>query len=281
MHLVTVQPAVPALLLAEEPQVGQTAQREAQEWARDYLSSTSRALSGTHDVRVTCAALEGSPPATLAEYVRLNGIGLIVMTTHGRSRISRFWLGSVTDQLLRRVAVPVLLLRAGTGRDHAEFHSVLVALDGSPAGEAVLEPTIALTSLGHATQYVLVHVIEPPIPIVTRMALHPAHMPPHWVERQRHAAQGYLETLAGRLRADGVSVTERVMVARGIGAQIIDVARAVGSDLVAVGTHGPRGAERLLLGSVADKVVRGATQPVLVVPIQTDRTRDQRESAER
>ena len=54
---------------------------------------------------------------------------------------------------------------------------------------------------------------------------------------------------------------------RGVAEQVLALAEACAADCIAVGTHGARGLERLLLGSVADKVVRGARVPVLVAPL--------------
>jgi nucleotide-binding universal stress UspA family protein len=61
-------------------------------------------------------------------------------------------------------------------------------------------------------------------------------------------------------------VHTEVISARGPGEQILGCGQSIGADLIVVGTHGARGVERMLVGSVADKVIRGATQPVLVVP---------------
>ena len=69
-----------------------------------------------------------------------------------------------------------------------------------------------------------------------------------------------------RLRSQGISVATEMIAARGVGEQILGLAQSTGADLIVVGTHAARGMERLLLGSVADKVIRGASQPVLVVP---------------
>jgi nucleotide-binding universal stress UspA family protein len=68
-------------------------------------------------------------------------------------------------------------------------------------------------------------------------------------------------------------VDVKVVVGAGVAAQILELASVEGSDLIVVGTHGAGGVERLLLGSVADKVVRGATQPVLVVPARAGAAR--------
>jgi nucleotide-binding universal stress UspA family protein len=61
-----------------------------------------------------------------------------------------------------------------------------------------------------------------------------------------------------------------VVVGGPVAAEILELARTSGADMIAMGTHGRRGLERLLLGSVADKVVRGSDTPVLVTPLLAD-----------
>jgi nucleotide-binding universal stress UspA family protein len=169
------------------------------------------------------------------------------------------------------VKTPVLLLHHKDGAPHAEFRNILVALDGSSDSERALEPAIALGTLTSGARYTLVQVLEPPVALITRMAMQPFPMPRHWQDLQENAARSYLAHMAECLQARGLSVATQLRSARGIGEQIVDVARTEGADLIAVGTHGARGIERLLLGSVADKVIRGATQAVLVAPMRTAR----------
>jgi nucleotide-binding universal stress UspA family protein len=78
------------------------------------------------------------------------------------------------------------------------------------------------------------------------------------------AAQDYLAGVAERLRARGVRLRARVATFEQPAVGILQEAEALGVGLIALATHGRRGLARLFLGSVADKVVRGATVPVLV-----------------
>ena len=89
---------------------------------------------------------------------------------------------------------------------------------------------------------------------------------------EREAAVTRVEQVAQRLRAEGLDVHVNVVIGAGVAEQILELARAEGSNLIVVGTRRPAAAERLLLGSVADKVIRGATQPVLVVPARPRQT---------
>jgi nucleotide-binding universal stress UspA family protein len=79
----------------------------------------------------------------------------------------------------------------------------------------------------------------------------------------KKGANAYLETVANRLREDGLKVHTRVSVEEQPGVAVLDAAKPP-IDLIAIETHGRGGLSRLLLGSVADKVIRGSPLPVLV-----------------
>jgi nucleotide-binding universal stress UspA family protein len=191
------------------------------------------------------------------------------MTTHGRGGFSRLWLGSVADQLVRRIDAPVLLLRHGARREDADFRSITVALDGSPGAEQVLAHAIALGPRGY---YTLVRVVEPPPPpMVTPVGLYPPDSPTQSLDELSAAAANYLEEVAKRMRDRSLSVETCVRVG-GVAEQVLGLAAQSHSRLIVVGTRGARGLDRLLLGSVADKIVRGAVQPVLVVPAGSPRS---------
>jgi len=271
LHLATVVQQVPVFPASdEEPAPDPGLAEELRDQLTEYLRSTAEALETTHGVEVTHALLDGSPAQALAEHARAKRVGLIVMTTHGHSGINRLWLGSVADRLMRRVKMPILLLRPKDFPLQAEFRHNLIALDGLGEGERVLEPAIELGSLCRGSLFTLVQVVEPPVALITRMAMYPATMRPDWRELQENCARSYLERVATRMRTRGLRVATRMISGRGIGEQILELARVIGADLIVVGTHGARGVERMLLGSVADKVIRGASQPVLVVPTRKE-----------
>ena len=84
--------------------------------------------------------------------------------------------------------------------------------------------------------------------------------------RRQHRAEatGYLERVAERLRGQGLTAQVHVGTGAQPAAVILDAARDRQVDLIALETRGHRGLARLVLGSVADKVVRGAQTPVLI-----------------
>ena len=190
------------------------------------------------------------------------------MTTHGWGGPKRLWLGSVADEFLRRVRSPVLLLRRDRIRQAVAYHRVLVALDGNPGCEAVMESAIAIAELFPGAHYTLVQVVEPLPPAMLRMLGSSVRTGPALVEHHRAEVSGRLEELGRGLRRRGFAAGVRALVGPGTADQILDYSRHSGSDLLVIGTRAPHEVERLVLGSVADKIVRGASQPVLVVPLE-------------
>jgi nucleotide-binding universal stress UspA family protein len=158
------------------------------------------------------------------------------------------------------------LARTVARRTDAEvrLRRFLIPLDGSAHAEAILEP--ALTP-GEATgaAYTLLRVVGP-VPVVGYdiFGYSPAGTDVALVEQLRQQAVAYPDRVAGRLRERGLEVRNHVVVNPSTAGAILTEADPRLADLVALETHGRGRPARLLLGSVADKVVRGATTAVLV-----------------
>ena len=267
LHLVSVQEPIPVAVTAEVGQYGIELERESRAELGRYLTGTLDITRTTQGMDAQGEVIDGGAAEAVADYVERHDIGLVVMTTHARKGLSRWWLGSVADRLLRRLSIPVLLLHPRELPQPARFRRILIALDGQ-IEDPVLEPAIALGSLEEAAEYILFRVAEPPLPLLTPLAASPAHLgQPHLEQAAENAARDYLERVADRLRAGGLRVTWRVVRARDVPEQVIALARETGADCIALGTHGAGGIERLLVGSVADKIVRGTELPVLVGPV--------------
>jgi nucleotide-binding universal stress UspA family protein len=234
---------------------------------REYLKAWVNRVRSRTTCPVTSATLTGPIAPSLEQYVRELGPELVVMATHGRSPLQRAWLGSVADHLVRSLDVPVLLVRPRDG-GAAELQPVqggdiLVPLDGSPLAEGALEPSKALARAWDA-EIALIQVIEP----LTLATDPPMIASTVYDERlttiRRDAANDYLEGVAERLRADGIRPSSAAVLGMGPVEALLDLARPERYGAVAIATHGRGGLRRMVLGSVADKLVRGADIPVLV-----------------
>lgn len=237
---------------------------------REELEALRDRVGAKAGFPVTSTFLDGEIVSALEAHVEERGIDLVVMTTHGRGGASRAWLGGVADALVRRLPVPVLLARARTGGrggvDAPPVRRVLVPLDGSPLAEEVLERALALGTPSQ-TEYLLFRVVRPTVAVPLAYPGDPVGgvlAYPSELESAKAAARDYLMRVAERIRRPGVPVNVRVAVHTQPARAIIDMAREVDADLIALSTHGHRALGRMLLGSVADKVIRGAPVPTLV-----------------
>ncbi len=234
---------------------------------RAYLDQVSGRVVQASGLRPCTTLLDGRIADVLYEQGVSAGVDLVVMATHGRGPLSRLWLGSVADELVRRLPTPLLLVRPEeTAPDLAHppaVRHVLIPLDGSALAEDILEPAMELGRLMQA-DYTLLRVIEPAIVPDARLGGNAVSgLDPALLEAIQAEARAYLERLAERLRSSSVQVQTRLVTNQWAAGAILAEAGAH-VHLVAMATHGRRGLARLLLGSVADKVLRGASVPVLL-----------------
>ena len=194
---------------------------------------------------------------------------LIVMTTHGRGPVSRAFLGSVADQLVRHCLVPVLLVRPHEVLPDLHHEPavtrVLIPLDRSPASEQILGPAIHLGSALRAS-FTFLHVVHPPDEGPAPKTRHDraAGLKRSCQEQSAEESLAYLEQLARWFRTPSIDIRTHVVVGGERCFCHPGRVRAQSCGLIALATHGRGGFKRLVLGSVADKVVRGASCPVLV-----------------
>lgn len=211
-----------------------------------YLDGTAKWLAAVSPVPTSTVVVSGTGTEGILERAGSSRHDLVVMATHGRSRVARFFLGSVADELVRQAEIPVLLVPtrdpAPTILPEPVLENVLVALDGSALAERVLGPALDLVRLVQG-RCSLLRIAE---------------------VGQEIEARAYLETISRRLRDEGIVVETRVIVASHAAEAILEQADKRHGDVIALATHGRGGLRRMLLGSVADEVIRGAAAPILV-----------------
>jgi nucleotide-binding universal stress UspA family protein len=242
-------------------------------YVRDFAARIEAELPGriAHTVLdEDLGPLAYPPPATtavadvLARHAQQRRPDLMVMSTHGRGGLRRAWLGSVADALVRVAPCPVLLVRpvdAPAEGAHDGFRHIVVPLDGSDAAETALTEALRMGA-GSNARFTLLRVVSPLAwqPSGAVEAAEPSAASP----LSRAAAASYLDDVAARLRRQGVTVSTCVVSAASPVHAILEYAEAHAADLIALSSSGRGGIRRLLLGSVADKLIRSGSVPVLV-----------------
>jgi len=277
LRLVHVMPPMGTIYSEAPLYIDSSLERELFEHQRarnqTYLERLAKKLGELAPVTVKTDLLSGDIPSMLRNHATELAASVVVMTTHARGPLGRFWLGSVADELVRKLPMPVLLVRPGEAVTSFEpepiLSHILIPLDGEPLAEQIIEPAVELGQLMEA-DYTLLRVIKPVLPTsyqvegasLAQIAQSLIDQTNKIQEQIRQESLEYLEKLAGGLRQRGLKVATRVEVEDRPALAILNLAQTV--DLVALSTHGRQGLSRLFLGSVADKVIRGGHVPVLV-----------------
>jgi nucleotide-binding universal stress UspA family protein len=142
------------------------------------------------------------------------------------------------------------------------YKHILVPLDGSELAEAALVDAVGLAGLSQA-QLTALKVIPPIEEVLAADTGHPIYVDQQWASQEILALQ-YLHDVLHRMDCKDVQV--HLVVKMGLPAEtIIDYAHLQQIDLIVMATHGRSGLKRWVYGSVADKVLRGANIPTLLI----------------
>ncbi len=222
----------------------------------------------------------GAPSQAILAYAEAHDIGLIVMGTHGRTGLQRFFLGSVAHEVLRRAEMPVMVVPMADA-PLKPLRRVVAPTDFSDASRMVLPVAASLAAL-YGADLDLLHVLEPVryLEAIAGTTI-TADLTPGLRERAERKVQEFVadpdlaRMLAGRDQAEDLKPVEggaglariRSHVAEGRAAETIaEAAREWHADAIVMAKRGLHGVERFLLGSVTSRVCHLAPCAVLVVP---------------
>jgi nucleotide-binding universal stress UspA family protein len=231
---------------------------------REYLRRVAARIKAAGAMQLATVTLSGPPAPALADYTREVGADLVVMTTHGRGGLHRAWLGSVADRLVRSLEVPVLLVRPGDAvTPEPRLDEILVPLDGSRRAEAALPAALGMATLFSA-RLALIQAVEPVVMMANVPVAFPQALDEELTALRRREAHDYLDGVAALIRESGVETHASAVLAGSAVAGIQAAAMSPGVGMIALATQGHGGLRRLVLGSIADKLVRTVEVPVLV-----------------
>ena len=192
-------------------------------------------------------------------------VDLVVMGTHGHSGIRRWIMGSVAESVLAKSPKPVLVVHESYTPtqvpEASSFKQLLIATDGSECSAKASELGLELAQSLKA-EVTFLHAVGQisrqagsPLPLAEALGL--------IEEDVQTQAEKDLAQLVERAKSFGVCARSKVMQGKPVEC-ILKLAQ--NHDLVVMGTHGRTGLDKLMLGSVAEGVIRRSQTPVLVVP---------------
>jgi nucleotide-binding universal stress UspA family protein len=240
-----------ALIAAEEKQ------------SRTYLEHVAEKFG---HFPTECRTVRGDPAEVILEAASKDRKTMIAMATHGRSGVKRWLLGSVAEKVLRGTTHALFMVRAAAAQTSPEriINSIIVPLDGSPLAELIL-PVVSSWARALDVEVTLVRAIE--FSTATSLANTGLLRPDYDALREaaRKEATDYLKAKENILVAEGVRTISTITLEGPAADEIISYAQTSPRAVIAMSTHGRSGLRRWILGSVTEKVVRHANDPVLVV----------------
>ncbi|HEX2914115.1 MAG TPA: universal stress protein [Chloroflexia bacterium] len=234
--------------------------------------------------KVKTLALYGDPRRDIADMLPFEGVDMVVMTTHGRTGISRLVMGSVATSVLQHLKLPVMLIKPANLNhkeslegllNNSEYElpdpsrlRVVLTLDGSVEAETALKPSLDLVRKLRASLYLL-RVVVPMAPLDYN-ELYAEYGYDYGTEiakenKERHEEPyKYLEKIQNDISSSGVSCVKVIRTGNAVD-EIINFANMVQASMLVMATHarGPLG--QVLLGSTANEVVRRSNLPVVLV----------------
>lgn len=236
--------------------------------ACDYLEGLARRYGDRAEIEQHVHTVgESNVAQSIADHAGELQADMIALCTHGGSGFRRMVWGSIAQLVLKRVGVPVLIVRPGVPMT-GHVASVLVPLDATPNAEGALDlATTFAESCGAAIH--LMNVV-PTVETVTGDRLAAARLTPistaEALKVEETYAQDYLSRMMSTLQARGLNVDATVF--RGeVGPSIARAVQQFEADIVIIATHGRAGLDAMYTGSVGQTIMARATRPILLVKI--------------
>lgn len=219
--------------------------------------------SSVHEVSIVRAQERGvSPAPVILDYAAKNGIDLIVMGTHGRRGLRHLLMGSVAEEVVRMAPCPVMTVRHnGHAADKVKMDVIVVPVDFSEHSRNALSRAKEMADIYGATLQILYVFDFPNYPAFYHSVENVVF---DSVKRIEGKSKDELQKFYGETKGPEVKAEFHVLDGRA-SHEIVEFARKHKADLIFMATHGLSGIQHLLMGSVAEKVVRSAECPVLTV----------------
>ena len=255
----------PMALLAADPYLYDEMMRMSSDEAQAYLNQVASTMTA-NGVVIETKIVNGSSAEAIVQYAEGAGVDLIVMSSHGRTGSRRWVYGSVAEKVMHHAPCATAIIRAHVEVSMFENRKILVPLDGSELAERALRPALALARAVNSNVYLL-RVVAAGEPMAESMrptgeqveaALTATDL------EEKGVAEAYLQSVFSRF--ENTRLFFDVQTTSGdVADTIVTYADDNHVDLIVISSHGRSGLGRWLHGSVAEKVLRGATCATLIV----------------
>lgn len=233
--------------------------------ADSYLGEVAERLRDA-GLKVKTVLTEGKPAGRIIRYARGESVGLIIISSHGRSGLSRWNINSVVQKVILQAYAPTMIVRAY--RPNVEeltglrYRKLLLPLDGSKRAECTLPWARSLAGF-HGCEVLLTHVVNrPEVPRRAPLTEEEQGLVKRLTELNRETGQGYLEDLRSRL---DIAAESHLLISDNPGAALHEMVDDEDVDLVVMAAHGYSGQARWPYGSIALNFIAYGSRPLLMI----------------
>jgi len=244
----------------------------------ERIARSITAQEGLEGNAIRCEIVGGHPADEILSYAEQKKVDLIAMSTHGRSGVSRWLLGSVASKVIGAASAPVLAVRAKAPKIVAPKgwlkRKIVVPLDGSKLAELALRHVNYFAEAKGAEIVLIRAYQEPEVPSDRSAAIKPS-----WEEYRKQVIAVSRDEAANYLDAQKKVLVEKKLrvgteIAMGDPAmEIIKFVEGKDIDLVALTTHGRSGIGKFLYGSVAAKLIHTLPVPILLINARAQKSK--------
>jgi nucleotide-binding universal stress UspA family protein len=248
----------------EESEAGVEQQQldEATEKGRAHLASYLDRKAGAvreAGLEVEMVVRHGTPHEEILACT--DDVDMIIIATHGRSGIARWWLGSTADHVIKESACPVLVIGPNVDIDLGTYNlsRILLPLDGSPAAEQALQLAVWIADQMGAELDIVRAMSLTNVTYDPGMGMYSGEL----ITAMEDSVKAYLQEVAGKLGSRKATTT---MMIGSPGEALLEHQKETPCDLVVATTHGRTGVKRAALGSVSDRLLHGSAPVLLFRP---------------
>lgn len=235
-----------------------------QTMAEGYLEELAGAIR-EQGVAVSWKVQKGDPASVITQRAEEVPGTLIAISSHGRSGQTRWWLGSTADRVTHATTCPMFILRSSEERTSGpveRFTNCTVPLDGSEQAEQIL-PTVVACSKAFGAKVTLVQVIPETDSHFWEL------FPGSYEEEREQQGKEYLESFKTKLLEQGITDLDTHLLHGHPATVLTEFISSIPDNLTVMTTHGlgSAGRYRWTVGSVAQRVIGSAGDPVLVLRV--------------
>jgi nucleotide-binding universal stress UspA family protein len=253
--------------------------------ADSYLSEVAERLQDV-GLEAKTVLTEGKAPERIIGYAREEDVGLVIISSHGRSGLSRWNINSVVQKVILRAYAPTMIVRAyqpvTEELTELRYENLLVPLDGSKRAECTLPWAKNLAEF-HESRLLLAHVVSrPEVPRRAPLTEEESELVERLTELNKKEGEAYLRDVKSRL---DWAAEPRLLVSDDPAMALHEVVDEANVDLVVMAAHGYSGQARWPYGSIALNFIAYGSKPLLMIqdvpPEEAAMTEAERAASER